>query len=436
MRMIWLSQKDEDVFLDNLHLLVSVGSWKDIITMLQYDLVYNGWNGRVLNWKMIGALIAHGLSNGDTVNLLKKYLPQLKAASNCKTVEAQADNLIAKWICSILFGPKESSYNYKKYRNLKVSGTAHEWQQLISKGQFNQIDFNKIHGRALNLLAKSKFLKNQGLEDKYKAWITKPETQAKYVGFVHELFKGLSSKQSHVPTHVQETINKQFDTLVNKAKEEGNTSNLIVVRDTSGSMDSDAIGTGMSCGDVAKALALYFSQFLKGKFSNAWIEFNSQALMHTWKGRTPIDKWYNDTSGYVGSTNFQSVIKLFCNLKIDRIDEKEFPSGILCISDGEFNTAECGRTNVEAALDMLRSVGFSEEYVNNFVIVLWNLQNRYYGKGSGSKFETFGTDTPNVFYLSGYSAATVGFISGKIKNAGELLDEALNQEVLKLVKYH
>jgi hypothetical protein len=336
-RMIWLHFKAPDTFWKNIALFISVGSWKDIITMLSYDLQYNGWKDRKLDWNKFGSLILSGLESKNTSELLKKYLPQIKSNSQCTTLESQADNLIAKWICSLLFGNKgeESGHTYKKYRKLKSSGTAHEWQQLISQQKFDRIDFSKIHGRALSLLVKSKFLFNQKLSDKYNAWVTKPETtNIKYTGFVHELFSVCRSYKSLVsmPTHEQVTINKQFQTLVDKG---GNSeqSSLIVVRDTSGSMSSTASGTNMSCYDIGKALALYFSEFLTGKFANAWIEFNSTAKMHTWLGNNPLEKWYNDKSGFVGSTNFQSVINLFVQLKKQGVKESEFPSGILCISD-------------------------------------------------------------------------------------------------------
>ncbi|WP_219119438.1 hypothetical protein, partial [Klebsiella pneumoniae] len=150
-----------------------------------------GWEGRQLNWKKFGDLVLSGLENSNSSELVKKYLPQIKANSACKTVEAQADNMIAKWVCSLLFGNKGESTGstYKQYRKLKNSGTAHEWQKLISQKNFDAIDFGKIHGRALSKLVQSKFLFNQKLSDKYAAWITSPETKdVKYTGFVHELF--------------------------------------------------------------------------------------------------------------------------------------------------------------------------------------------------------------------------------------------------------
>lgn len=435
-RMIWLSVKAPETFKKNLPLFISVGSWKDIITMLQYDLVWNGWKGKVLDWEYFGNLILSGLDNENQVNLLKKYLPQIKSNSNCKTIESQADNLISKWICYLLFGNKEeeSGSTYKQYRKLKSSGTAHEWQKLISQKKFDKIDFSKIHGRALNLLVRSKFLVNQGLKDKYEKWITKPETkEVKYTGYVHELFSKLPSNLSSLDKGQQETINKQFDTLVDKVDKEKNNSGLIVVRDTSASMTSTAKGTNMSSNDIAKALALYFSRFLKGPFQNNWIEFDDRTTMREWKGKTVLEQWYNDRSNAYGSTNFQGVIKLFADMLKKGVKEEDFPTGILCISDGEFNRSG-NTTNFKQAFKTLKDAGFSKKYRDNFKIILWDIPNTFYGSNSEVKFETFG-DVKNCFYMSGYSASQVSFLmSGEVTTAKDLFLKAMDQEVLQMIE--
>lgn len=434
-RMIWLSQKSPDTFWANIDLFVSLGSWHDVFTMLQYDLVYNGWNNRKLNWAKFGELILQALGNSNTSELVKKYLPQIKAKSACTTVESQANCMIAKWICSLLFGSKESASSYKQYRKLKTSGTAHDWQKLISQKKFSLIDFGKIHGRALNKLVRSKFLANQGLTEKYGSWVKKA-TDVKYTGFVHELFNALPYNLSGIPDHQQDTINKQFDTLVQKAKNESkeNQCNFIVVRDTSGSMSSTATGTTMSCYNIGKALALYFSEFLTGKFADSWIEFNSDAEMHTWKGKTPLEKWYNDHSNYVGSTNFLSVLKLFVDIKQRGVSEQDFPTGILCISDSEFNPSQLNETNVQGARRILLEGGFSKDFVDRFQIVLWNLQSSYYGKGTGEKFETLSHEM-GTFYFSGFGSSTISFLTGKeIYTPDQLFDAAMNQTILNMIK--
>lgn len=437
MRMIWLSQKAPETFWNNIGLFISLGSWHDVFTMLQYDLVYNGWEKRVLDWKKFGDLILSGLENKNTSNLVKKYLPQIKAKSNCKTVEAQANCMIAKWICSLLFGPKDNSYNYKNYRKLKTSGTAHEWQQLISQKKFDKIDFDKIHGRALNLLVRSKFLQNQGLEDAYKNWVSDSNTDVKFTGFVHELFNKIPGSLHGLKKHEQDTINKQFDTLVQKAKDDRkeNQCDFIVVRDVSGSMHwGTATGTTMTANHIAKSLALYFSEFLTGRFANSWISFSNTAKMHTWNGNTPLEKWYNDKTEAYGGTNFQSVINLFIKLKREGVAEEEFPTGILCLSDGEFNPADLNKTNVETARNNLIQAGFSKEYAESFQIVLWNIHSGYYGSNTGKKFETTANEA-GTYYFSGYSASVISFLTGaEILTPRQLFDVAMSQEVLSMMK--
>lgn len=436
MRMMWLHYKDQATFWKNIGLFVSIGSWQDVIKMLQYDLVYHGWENRVLNWDKFGKLILSGLSNENTCELLKKYLPQIKANSACKTVEAQADTIIGKWISSLLYGVKgeNTGATYKAYRKQKSSGTAHSWQQLISQGKHNLVDFNSIHGRALMLMSRSKYLKNQGLEAKYEAWITKPETKdVKFTGFVPELFIDMPGSLTSLTNVRRDTINAQFRTLVTKGGEVGATK-LIVARDTSGSMSSPAYGINMMSANVAKAMALYFSEFLPGRFKDSWIEFTNTSVMKQWVGNSPVEKWFNDSSSVNGGTNFLSVLDLFVSIKNQGVAESDFPTGILCISDNCFNPArDLGKTNVENALQILRRGGFSEQYVSNFIIALWNIPNKFYGAAPKPAFETFG-DVKNVFYMSGYNGSIVSFLGGKVETASELVEAALSQEILQMIE--
>jgi hypothetical protein len=163
------------------------------------------------------------------------------------------------------------------------------------------------------------------------------------------------------------------------------------------------------------------------------MEFESTAKLKQWVGQTPVDKWKNDKSSYVGGTNFQSIIDTLVSVKKNGVDENEFPSGILAISDQEFNPSSLNQTNVQTALDKLTRAGFSKTYVDNFVIVLWNLQSNAYGKGTGEKFET-GMNTKNVFYFGGFSPSVVSFLTSKIKTTYDLMEECLNQEVISMVE--
>lgn len=442
LRMLWLAINHPATFTHNFCYFIAAGSWKDVITMLNLDLQFHGWEGRKLNWKFFKNVIYAGLANPNTTHLVRKYLPTIRTNAKSKTLEAQADTLIGRWLARNLFKEEDKVSAYKNYRKLKSEGVAHEWQQLISKELYKEIKFDKIAGRALQLIVNSKFLQNHGLREDYLEWI-KSKATAKYTGFVFELFKPLDSQgydwrrreytYSELDEASKETINAQFAGLIQTAKEGVDTqTRFLVARDISGSMTGEAAGCGMSSYSVAKAMALYFSEFLTGPFANSYVEFADTCGMVQWKGNTPVDKWLNDRNANYGSTNFISVARLFAKLKERGVPESDFPEGVLCISDTEFNY--CGKvtSNFTAFRDTLRRAGFSEEYVSNFKLVLWDIPNDYYGKKQKPTFEDF-ADAPNCFHISGYDPAVVTFLMGKgcnPCNSKELFEAAMNQELL------
>ena len=440
MRMLWLAVNHSDVFYKNLPLFITIGSWKDIIQLMSYDLQYHGWNNRVLDFNKMSDFILAGLENPNTCNLVKKFLPTIKAKSKCKTLESQADTIIGKFLTHKLFdggefSPKLHSKNYHLYRKLKSSGTAHEWQQMISRSQFN-IDFSKVHGRALALLVSGNYLKNHNLEKDYENWIKK-QPVAKFTGFVYELFKGLNLNS---PLYKKYTIDKQFENLIQTAKEGSSTeSSFIVARDVSGSMGSCVKGLTISSNDVAKSIALYFSYLLKGKFANSYIEFSHKPILKYWEGDSPTDKYLRNSDYCFGDTNFLGIADLFIEIYKHTSIEK-FPTGLICISDGEFNASKSNKTNFQSFKKRLLKAGFPKDYVDNFKIVLWDIPNTFYGNEEiRPKFESY-ADTPNFFYMGGFDPAGITFLLGGEVNKSipktprELFETAMNQEIMDYIQ--
>lgn len=440
MRMLWLAINQPKTFKANFCYFIAAGSWKDVFQMLSLDLQYHGWDNKKLDWGFFFLVISAGLTNPDTTHLVRKYLPTIKTNKNCKTIETQADTLVGRWIARKLFPELTKESAYKAYRLTKSEGIAHEWQQLISKQLYDAINFDHIAGRALSLLVGSRFLENHGLISKYTRWIENKST-VKYTGYVHELFGQLGSfRPHHIESHKEATINAQFKKLIETAKGSEDTNcSLLVVCDTSASMGSSARGCSASSLAVARSLALYFSEFLEGEFAGAYAEFEGVCSLRKWIGETPVDKYINGFTESYGSTDFQSVIDLFIRTK-SNVPESDFPKGILCISDGEFDRTHTNTdTNFKLALKRLREAGFSDEYVNNFKIILWDVPNSWYGRDNSVKFEDF-ADAPNFFYLSGYDPSVISFILGNKpfkaspKNARELFDAAMDQDLLNRLK--
>ena len=441
MRMLWLAVNHSDVFYKNLPLFITIGSWKDIIQLMSYDLQYHGWDNRVLDFNKISDFILAGLENPNTCNLVKKFLPTIKARSKCKTLESQADTIIGKFLAHKLFGDGEfspklhSNNSYCLYRKLKSSGTAHEWQQMISRSQFN-IDFSKVHGRALALLVSGNYLKNHNLEKDYENWIKK-QPVAKFTGFVYELFKGLNLNS---PLYKKYTIDKQFENLIQTAKEGSSTeSSFIVARDVSGSMSSNVKGLTISSNDVAKSIALYFSYLLKGSFANSYIEFSHKPILKYWEGDSPTDKYLKNINYCFGDTNFLGIADLFIEIYKHTSIEK-FPKGLICISDGEFNDSGDNKTNFQSFKKRLLKAGFPKDYVDNFKIVLWDIPNAFYSFDEiRPKFESY-ADTPNFFYMGGLDPAGITFLLGGEVNKSipktprELFETAMNQEIMDYIQ--
>ena len=131
------------------------------------------------------------------------------------------------------------------------------------------------------------------------------------------------------------------------------------------------------------------------------------------KGDTPSEKFKNYQADYYGSTNFLGVADTLVTLKNKGYKEEDFPTGVICISDCEFNPNDNANMPVfEAFLDKLRKGGFSEEFVSKFKIILWNLSNSYYDEDiTEVKVEDL-ADRPNLYYMSGLDPASYCFYYG------------------------
>ena len=110
--------------------------------------------------------------------------------------------------------------------------------------------------------------------------------------------------------------------------------------------------------------------------------------------------------------------------------------GELSPSDNRWHSPVNTSTNFQTAIKRLKEAGFSEEYVKNFKLIMWDIPNYYYGSGNAVKFEDF-ADAPNFFYMSGMDGSIVSFLFGGDTpeksipvNAEELFLAAMNQELL------
>lgn len=416
-RMLWIALYHPNTFNENMWLIPLVGSWRDL-----WKIMVLGYEAGLDKEKFFETLKA-GLNEPSQKDLVLKYMPRIRSNSKCKSDWAIKTNNLAKEFSNYL------GLSVKAYRKFKSTGLAHEFQQLISEGLFKKIDFNKIPGKALSMLASGDFLKKHKLVDKYTEWISK-QPIAKFNGYVYELGRNLKldlAKSYTLPLYKKLTYDKQFDNLIAVAKQDdgGLKGNVWCALDVSGSMTwpESKVAENTYALDVCLSLGIFFSTLNTGAFHKNVVAFSESSKAVQLSGDF-VDMYQQvQRIGGYGSTNFLSVIDEMVRVHKQNpsIPFDEFPETILVVSDMQFNPSGSRDTNYQKALKKLREGGFPEKFVNNLKIIWWFC--------SGMKTNDYPStiDDAGTYVFSGFDGAVISLLLG----GDEVIDPETN-EVKKL----
>ena len=384
-------------------------------------------------------VMAEGIEDEGSRDLVKKYLPRIRSEKKCTTDWAKKTNSLAKEFANAV------GWTYKDYRNFKSTGKAHEFQRIICSGLYKNINWNTIPGKALLNLVSGKFLKEHNLEESYINWLEK-QPVAKFNGYPYELGMKLGDSYAMPSLVTKLTIDKQFDNLIKTAKSDDGSikGNVLCALDTSGSMEGRIQGgpAGLTSYDVCISLGIYFSELNTGAFHNHVVMFDDTSRMLELKGSF-TDKWFqirHEKTAW-GSTEVTSIARLLVNAKRQNksIPIEDFPQTWLIVSDMQFNS--CGnKSNYETIKDILRAE-FPDEWVDGLRIIWWQCANRY-----GAVQDVPATiDMPGMYLFSGFDGSVVSLLLGGetvVDETGktvqpsmeEMVNIALSQEVLTLVQ--
>jgi hypothetical protein len=446
-RLLWYASNRPEVFYKNLWLLPVVGSFRDI-----WDLLLLADDQQIkLNVTRVFDTYTKLAEYSD---LAKKFMPSVVANSVTVTTRAKERNRYAKLYATYL------GLTYSSYRKLKSSGKAHEWQQLISRKELGKVNFGRIPGKALFLLTKGKFLTNQGLVDSYEQWLA-GQPVAKFTGYVYELFMEARKHGRHMPGYQKSTLDKQFDGLIELAKQDqgGIQGNVWCALDTSDSMTWETVNkSGTQPFDICLSLGLYFSTLNTGAFHKNVIMFGSTSYVQQLSGSF-TDMVAQVPSGSMGGTNFQSVIDEIVRIRRSKpgVPLSDYPQTLLVVSDMQFNPASAGafgfspmgtslratltqqteQTNYQLAMNKLRQV-FPEEFVAQFKIIWWHCTA---GRVSASSNKPSGIDDAGTYVFSGFDGSVISLLLGgepvvvdgvvkKDPSMEDTIKAALNQEIL------
>lgn len=442
-RLLWFLYNEPEIFYQNLWLLPVVGSWKDLWVLLTMPTVSTD-----IDYSKVFEVIAEGVQSESQKDLVKKYMPQIRANKKCNTEWASVTNNLAKAFC------KWAGWTAQEYRIFKSSGKAHEFQKFISQKRYDMLDWSKISGKALLNLATGKFLANQHLEASYLDWISTTPT-AKFNGYPYELLMKLRKLGISWKTNLNTqdkiskmTIDAQFENLLKMAKEGTGsiTGNVWCALDTSGSMGSRiSLGSDLTAFDVCVSLGIYFSSLNEGAFNKNVIMFDDVSKVKQLSGSfTDMYQQILREATAWGSTNFQSVINEIIAIRRAHpyIPLEDFPTTLLVVSDMQFNPVGANvSTNYERAKKDLARF-FPQEWVDNFKFIWWQVNGRRTTDmpatmDDGGCYFISGFDGSIVTMLLGGESQVVDEITGEKRTPTmeELALMAMNQEVLQLLKF-
>lgn len=263
--------------------------------------------------------------NDEHPSLLAKWMPSINTSSP-KTKE------LGRWFATQL------DMTERQYRKT-LSGIRQKLELVESKmcaNEWNSVNYEHVPSKA-NLNYKDAFLKHdETRRRKFLEKVLKGEAKINSgVNFPHDVVH----KYGRCPSRKDDAIEALWANLKNTLTDAA--SNIMVVRDGSGSMTSTISGTTISALEVATALAIYFSERQTGEFQNKFITFSSRpefvdlSKCKTLQEKLRVCNSYNDCS----NTNIEATFDLVLKTAIqNNLKQEEIPT-LLIVSDMEFDQA-------------------------------------------------------------------------------------------------
>ena len=173
--------------------------------------------------------------------------------------------------------------------------------------------------------------------------------------------------------------------------------------------------------DVSTSLGIYCAEHNTGLFKNHYISFSeSPKLIELNPNKLLVEKLnyiYSTEMGF--DTNFEKVFDIILKaMTRNNLPKEECPSIVIAISDMEFNSVGCGRTNFDVIKEKYQNAGYEMPQ-----LVFWNVASR----GSNVPVRK---DENGVVLVSGLSPSIIKFIS-----EGEINPEKFMYNVLLSERY-
>lgn len=328
------------------------------------------------------------LIDEEVISLIKEQIESDKSSEN--------PSLLAKWLPSHRTHGVKNDVAKELIRKLNI--TEQEYRKTLTalrkklnliennltKKDYSSIDFEKVPTKAM-LKYRESF--NRNCNEKYSQYLADVQNGTKKINtsglFCYEIIRNILLG---LPVDVS-----LFDVMWNNQKDflQGYNKNLMVVADTSGSMEEyGCLPLSNSVG-----LALYIAERNKGAFKNHFITFSENPKLQEVIGKDIVDKVHN-IECEVANTDIDKVFELLLDTaEKNNSSQDEMPSHLIIISDMEFDQGVYSKqgTNFEGWKKAFKEKGYELP-----TIIFWNVAGNTMGVPT-TKFEN------DVAMVSGFA---------------------------------
>lgn len=312
---------------------------------------------------------------GISISLCAKWLPSENASADHTK---QMARVLAKRLSMTNRQYRQMLASYRQYLDvLEVKMSSRRWAD---------IHYEAVPSRA-NLVYNTAFLRNDEERRREFLGAVKKGEKTIHAGvlypydIVHSYMDFEKRPGWLYVKPVDDTLEELWKALPDYVQGAGNT---LCIADGSGSMWTKVGNTGVSCLEVADAIAIYFSERCTGQFKDTYITFSqTPQFVDLSKGKTLFDKLsiaihHNE----VANTNIEAVFELILDTALKyHMPQKELPTNLLILSDMEFDTATRSSVNGRwVSPDEKMFDTFARRYASHGYslprLVFWNICSR------------------------------------------------------------
>lgn len=352
----WLCHKHPETAVVILSLIPEYGRWDYVLTALHTPVGYEAVN-------MISKQLYADV-HSDSPSLLAKWLPSVRTHGK--------NNPEARYLANVL-GMSE-----KQYRKLlsELRGKINVVERQMSEQKFSDIDYESVPTKAMLKYREAWQRHDETRYHQYLDGVNSGEKKINTAGlFCYEIVKkALGSMYSYGygfrgDVAIIDREDEQLLDLMWKNQKDflaGNKSNVLVMADTSGSMECyGGLPIANSLG-----LAVYTAERNHGYFHNYFMSFSSAPQLQKVRGETIVAK-LNNVKSIVASTDIDAAFKMLLDTALhNNIPKKDMPSHIIVISDMEFDRGVMSEngTNFHGWKNEFEEAGYTLPK-----IVFWNV---------------------------------------------------------------